>query len=56
MVVVSIELDEADAAVRVLRGDTNGARTLLAGIIERAAARGATLGAERHRRRLADLG
>jgi hypothetical protein len=56
MVVVSIELDEADAAVRVLRGDTNGARTLLAGIIERAAARGATLGAERHRRRLAELG
>jgi class 3 adenylate cyclase len=55
MVMVTIELDETDAEVRALRGDTDGARALLAGLVERAEARGAPRGADRHRKRLAAL-
>jgi class 3 adenylate cyclase len=56
MVVVSIEIDETDAAVCTLRGDTDGARTILARLVTQAEARGGARAADRHRRRLAELG
>jgi hypothetical protein len=56
MVVVSIEIDETDAAVCTLRGDTDGARTILERLVTQAEARGGARAADRHRRRLAELG
>jgi hypothetical protein len=56
MALVTDEIDETDAVLHASSGDVDGARRLYEGMIARADGRGAVRWAERHRRKLAELG